>query len=653
MKLTVAGRIYGVVALSFAGLIALSVLQVVNQSASLREQRQSELKHLAEVALAIARQEHGTIAAGTAPEEARRRAAQRIGALRYGTGDYFWINDLEPRMVMHPLKPELDGQNLAQMKDPAGKHLFVEFADTVRKAGAGFVDYQWPKPGKEAPQPKLSYVTGFEPFGWVIGTGVYIDDLDAQVWRSVRTVALAAGLLLMFVGACALLVARRMSAALAAMTHALSRLGEGDFSVRLPGLGRTDELGDMSRSIEQFKLRAQEKAAEEARLEIERRQLAEEAKRKALQQMADTVEAETTIAVEQIAVGTDRMAASAGEMSAGARSLGENSNSVAAAAEEALATAQTVAAAAAQLSGAIAEISGQVSGSRQLTEKAVAASRQAQSTIGRLSEAASRVGTVTSLINEIASQTNLLALNATIEAARAGDAGRGFAVVASEVKSLAQQTASATSEIAQQIADMQHSTRESVSAIEAISEVIRSVEQVSSAIAASIEEQTTVTHEIARNVEETSQAAQDVAQRIVAVSNEAVATGERASSIQGGSADIAAKIAQLRSVLIKVIRTTTTDVDRREAERYLIDRAGEIRAGGQVVKVRLIDVSAGGAATLTGRPLPVDTGLTLRVEGVPGEVAGRVLRAGDDRATIVFDEPAGAWVDSLLRARAA
>src|SRR5690606_17952817 len=104
--------------------------------------------------------------------------------------EYFWINDMHPTMIMHPFKPELDGTDLTDDADPDGKHLFVEFVKAVEAAGAGFVDYQWPKPGADAPQPKISYVAGYEPWGWVIGSGVYVDD--------VRTVAVAeAGKLLL------------------------------------------------------------------------------------------------------------------------------------------------------------------------------------------------------------------------------------------------------------------------------------------------------------------------------------------------------------------------------------------------------------------------------------------------------------------------
>ena len=224
------------------------------------------MSHLTQLAFGIAREEYDASVRDHSPDDlARKAAAERISKIRYGNGDYFWINDLGPRMIMHPAKPELNGQDLTDIKDPTGKHLFVEFADTVKKQGSGFVEYQWPKPGKDTPQPKLSYVTGFEPWGWVIGTGVYIDDLHAQLWDSAKKVVITALIVIGLLGAVTLLMARKMSSALVAMTSSVTKLGEGDFGVELPGLDRGDELGDMARSIEQFKVKAAEKARNEAR----------------------------------------------------------------------------------------------------------------------------------------------------------------------------------------------------------------------------------------------------------------------------------------------------------------------------------------------------------------------------------------------------
>jgi methyl-accepting chemotaxis protein len=634
-------RIYSIIGLSFCGLIGLAIMQAGNLSSSLKEQRQNELSHLAQLALSIAREEYDAAVRDHSSEDlARKAAAARISKLRYGNGDYFWINDLGPRMIMHPLKPELNGQDLSDNKDPNGLRLFVEFANVVKKQGSGFVEYQWPKPGKDAPQPKLSFVTGFEPWGWVIGTGVYIDDLHAQLWDSARSVIIAALVIIGLLGTVTLIIARKMSRGLVAMTSAVTKLGEGDFGIELPGLDRGDELGDMARSIELFKVKAAEKARNEAALEEERRQVAERSKGKALTEMAETVERETNTAVGEVASGTDRMAKNAVMMTDSALLLEKNSGSVAAAAEEALANAQTVAKASSQLSASIADIASQVNSSRALTLQAVTASSEAQATIAKLSEAASKVGAVTNLISEIAGQTNLLALNATIEAARAGEAGRGFAVVAAEVKSLAEQTAKATSEIAQQISEIQDATQASVTSIAGIGEVIRNVEAVSSTIARAIEEQNVVTVEISRTVEETSLAAREVASQIISVSNEATETGRRATEIRDGSAEIAAKVDALRATLVRVIRTSTSDVDRRISTRVDIQRPATLKLQGRSVAVTVRDLSLGGAMIDEALPgIAVGTAVTLVVNGISADLTGFVARKDDATALIKFELP--------------
>jgi methyl-accepting chemotaxis protein len=453
-----------------------------------------------------------------------------------------------------------------------------------------------------------------------------------KVWMLI-----ALGLAIVLVSGASFLIGRSISNALSAMVRAMTSLAAGEFSVAVPGLGRSDEVGEMADAVEVFKTNMSEAARLRAeQLVAQQRQLRE--KLEAVQEMAATVEHETSAAVGEVSAGTDRMAANAARMSDSAVTLAENSSNVAAAAEEALVNSRTLSAAASQLSLSIAEIASQVNSSRTLTIEAVAASARAQATIGKLSEAAGKVGTVTSLISEIASQTNLLALNATIEAARAGEAGRGFAVVASEVKSLAEQTAKATSEIAQQIMEIQQATQESVVSISAIGEVIRNVESNASGIAAAVERQNAVTLEISQTVEESSIASREVAAQIVNVSNEAVETGKRAAEIRDGAAEIARKIDGLHVTLVRVVRTSTADADRRVFSRTDIDRHGTIDIRGTSHKVLVLNLSEGGA--MLGGAIPdagIDTPITLAIDGVSIKLNGAVVSQKKDTISIKFN----------------
>ena len=530
-KMTVGRKIYALIGLSFLGLLGIAVLDSRELASSLMQQKQIELKHLAELALGIVKEEHAAAQKGDiAAADAQKRAMARLAALRYGNNDYFWINDMQPRMVMHPMKPEMNGNDLSTNKDPNGKALFVEFVNVVRKDGAGFVSYEWPKPGFNQPQPKLSYVAGFAPWSWVIGTGVYIDDLSAQTWASTQRSLIAAGLVLLFALAVSMFVAQGITKPLQRMTVAMNDLAGGKLDVEVPGIGRRDEVGEMAEAVEVFKSNAV------ARQELEAEQKETEtravARRKSdMNKLADEFEGAVGQIVETVSSSSTQLEASAGTLTSTAERAQELTTMVAAASEEASTNVQSVASATEEMASSVNEISRQVQDSARMAGDAVDQARKTNDRVSALSKAAARIGDVVELINTIAGQTNLLALNATIEAARAGEAGRGFAVVASEVKALAEQTAKATGEIGQQIAGIQAATQESVNAIKEISGTIEKLSEISSTIAAAVEEQGAATQEISRNVQQAAHGTQQVSSHITDVQRGASETGSASSQV--------------------------------------------------------------------------------------------------------------------------
>jgi methyl-accepting chemotaxis protein len=545
-RMTVGRKIYALISLSFIGLLGIAFLDSRELASSLKQQKQIELKHLAELALGIVKEEHAASQKGDiAVADAQKRAMTRVAALRYGNNDYFWINDMQPRMVMHPMKPELNGSDLSANKDPNGKALFVDFVNVVRKDGAGFVPYEWPKPGFERPQPKLSYVVGFAPWNWVIGTGVYIDDLDAQTWASTQRSLLAAGLVLLLALAVSVFVARGITRPLQRMTGAMKDLAGGKLDVEVPGIGRRDEVGEMADAVEVFKNNAS------ARRELEAEQKETEtravARRKAdMDRLANEFEGAVGQIVETVSSASSELEASAGTLTSTAERAQELTTMVAAASEEASTNVQSVAAATEEMASSVNEISRQVQESARMAGEAVDQARNTNDRVGELSKAAARIGDVVELINSIAGQTNLLALNATIEAARAGEAGRGFAVVASEVKALAEQTAKATGEIGLQITGIQAATEESVNAIKEISRTIEKLSEISSAIAAAVEQQGAATQEISRNVQQAAHGTQQVSSHITDVQRGASETGSASSQVLSAAQSLSGESNRLK-----------------------------------------------------------------------------------------------------------
>src|SRR6202163_3767328 len=530
-RMTVGRKIYALIGLSFIGLLGIAILDSRELASSLMQQKQIELKHLAELALGIVKEEHAASQKGDiAAADAQKRAMARLAALRYGNNDYFWINDMQPRMVMHPMKPEMNGNDLSANKDPNGKALFVDFVNVVKKDGAGFVPYEWPKPGFNQPQPKLSYVVGFAPWSWVIGTGVYIDDLNAQTWASTQRSLIAAGLVLVLALAVSMFVARGITGALQRMTGAMKDLAGGKLDVEVPGIGRRDEIGEMSDAVEVFK----SNAAARQGLEAEQKETATRsvARRKSdMNKLADEFEGAVGQIVETVSSSSTQLEVSAGTLTSTAERAQELTTMVAAASEEASTNVQSVASATEEMTSSVNEISRQVQDSARMAGEAVDQARKTNDRVSELSKAAARIGDVVELINTIAGQTNLLALNATIEAARAGEAGRGFAVVASEVKALAEQTAKATGEIGQQITGIQTATQDSVAAIKEISGTIEKLCEISSTIASAVEEQGAATQEISRNVQQAAHGTQQVSANITDVQRGSSETGSASSQV--------------------------------------------------------------------------------------------------------------------------
>jgi methyl-accepting chemotaxis protein len=322
-----------------------------------------------------------------------------------------------------------------------------------------------------------------------------------------------------------------------------------------------------------------------------------------------------------------------------------------------LATARTVASAAEKLSTSIREISDRVGQSSAIVGRAVTASQETGSTIEVLTREVERIGTVAGMIGDIAARTNLLALNATIEAARAGEAGKGFAVVASEVKSLAAQTARSTREIDRHIEQVRSATGASVAAVERIEQTITEINAIAGSITAAVERQGAATEEIAVAIAETAQAASEMASRAGEVSAEAGSSGLHAREVHDNTEGLRDAVEELRHSVIRIVRTSAREADRRESERHAVDLPCRMTVGDQTREARVTDLSATGAGIRGAGDVPIGARGVLSIDGAGLALPFVVRRNEAGLAGLALDAAGDArftsWLEGLVRTRAA
>lgn len=443
-KYPVRARLWLILTVAALMLLAFGALTLRASYEHLYQGKAEKTQHVVETALGVFTHFQALEAGGTLSREAAQQGALAVlKALRYGRNDYLWVNDLQPRMVMHPMNPKLDGQDLSTYKDPDGKALFNEMV-VVAKNGGGVVAYRWPKPGASEPVPKVSYVKQFEPWGWVLGTGVYLDDLQAEFRAQVWQTAGVGAVIVVLMGVLIFLIQRSITRPLTSTVKAMASIasGEADLTHRLDTSGR-DELSELGRHFNRFSEHLGE-------------------------------------LIRQLLTAAHSLDHHSGELGAIAAQSQRHSDTqtqqmdmLATAINEVTHAIQDVARHAEQASGEVQSAErradqGLVSIQTSLhqTEGLSDTILQAAEVIESLAQESTQIGTVLDVIRSIADQTNLLALNAAIEAARAGEQGRGFAVVADEVRLLAQRTQKSTQEIHAMIERLQANSGAAVRVIQ-------------------------------------------------------------------------------------------------------------------------------------------------------------------------------------------
>ncbi|MBW4057103.1 MAG: HAMP domain-containing protein [Proteobacteria bacterium] len=426
-------------------------------------------------------------------EDAKKMALEQIKDLRYNGSEYFWVNDLEPVMLMHGVNADLVGKNVADIKDPNGKQIFVEMVKVAKEKGAGIVDYQWVKPGASKPVDKISYVELNKEWGWVVGSGIYVDDVKAEV-ASMRLQILGAALILaLVVFAFAWVVARGIKRALDKAIVASDLIAAGDLTVKIE-VDSEDETGHLLMSLKEMN---------EGLAKI----------------------------VGEVRTGADSIATATEQIAAGNADLSQRTEEQASALEETASSME-------ELTSTVKQNADNAQQANQLAISASGVAVKGGDVINRvvrtmesITDSSRKIADIIGVIDGIAFQTNILALNAAVEAARAGEQGRGFAVVAAEVRSLAQRSAAAAKEIKTLIEDSVgkvqdgsrlveeagHTTQEIVTSIKRVTDIMAEISAASLEQSSGIEQVNTaitqmddVTQQNAALVEQAAAAAESL-----------------------------------------------------------------------------------------------------------------------------------------------
>jgi methyl-accepting chemotaxis protein len=532
------------VGMTLLGLCVAGVLAGYMMQREMLNARIDQVKATVEMARNMAIGLQKQVDAGELTKEAAiAEFSHRAETLTYDNGNgYLFINTMDCIVVLLPgFKPGTDRLNVLTN----GRAITRELRDGIAAKGEVTLAYEFQKPGQSQLSRKVAYSLAIPGWNMFVGSGAYLDDLDAKLMPIMVTLGLAMLAIGAIAGSIAWLIGRSISRPLGALGTRMRTLAVGELDGEIPGIGRGDEVGAMAATVQIFKdnavrIRGLEKAEEEtkARAAAERRG--------AMESLAGDFERSVNGIVRSVSSAAAGMQTTAQSMTSTASDASTRAATVSAASQSASNNVGTVAAAAEELSSSVAEISRQVARSSEIASKAVGDAESTNVTVRALSTGAEKIGEVVKLIHSIAAQTNLLALNATIEAARAGESGRGFAVVASEVKALANQTAKATEEISAQVAAMQASTSDAVASIGGITQTIAQMSEITVSISTAIEQQGDATREIARNIQSVAAGSSEISTHIGGVTTAAAATGTAASDVLSNARELDNQSGMLR-----------------------------------------------------------------------------------------------------------
>lgn len=438
-KLTVKYKLLMLTILTSISLIAVILVSIQTLKFNLLEDRHLQTQHLTEVATDTVRYFYSQFEQGNFTEkEAKQHALSALSSMHYNKEEYFWVNSINYIMLSHP-KKTLVGQNIENISDPNGVYVFVEMMRVINAQGQGGVDYQWYKKGVAKPVDKASYVKLFQPWGWVIGTGIYLDDVDEIFWQNAETLLLTAGLFLLL----ATWLSHQISANIYKPLHKMRELmvkvnSNNDLTIELKAQG-SDELGDIARAFNKMITDFRH-----VLINISNSSGSLAAQAEELSAVTEQINQGMKIQSDNVKVAD----IAANEMVVAIKEVAENTHT----------TLEATHAATAETNDCVSILNENIASVNDLSGRV----EHSASQIMELKNASKNIGEIVSTIQAIAEQTNLLALNAAIEAARAGEQGRGFAVVADEVRTLASRTQDSTGNITSVIELLQQGIEEAV-----------------------------------------------------------------------------------------------------------------------------------------------------------------------------------------------